>query len=67
MKILLVGGSGFIGRHLLRALHGDGHSIIATRRNLGRPAGLGLNGGRWILGYWRSTQHILSSLRTSTW
>ncbi|MBC3375678.1 SDR family oxidoreductase [Pseudomonas sp. SWRI92] len=32
MKILLVGGSGFIGGHLLRALHGAGHSIIATRR-----------------------------------
>jgi len=38
MKILLVGGSGFIGRHLLRALHGDGHSIIATRRDLGPPS-----------------------------
>jgi uncharacterized protein YbjT (DUF2867 family) len=32
MKILLVGGGGFIGGNLLRALHGAGHSIIATSR-----------------------------------
>lgn len=32
MKILLVGGSGFVGRHLLRALHAAGHSLIATSR-----------------------------------
>ena len=33
MRILLVGASGFIGRHLLRALHADGHSLLATSRS----------------------------------
>ena len=33
MRILLVGASGFIGRHLLRALQAGGHSLIATSRS----------------------------------
>ncbi|MBE7926141.1 SDR family oxidoreductase [Pseudomonas saudiphocaensis] len=33
MRILLVGASGFIGRHLLRALHAEGHSLVATSRS----------------------------------
>src|SRR5690606_39877625 len=32
MRILLVGASGFIGRHLLRAPHAEGHSLVATSR-----------------------------------
>jgi len=32
MKILLVGGTGFVGRHLLRALCAAGHCVIATSR-----------------------------------
>jgi uncharacterized protein YbjT (DUF2867 family) len=38
MKILLVGGGGFIGGNLLRALHGAGHSIIATSRRARAPS-----------------------------
>lgn len=44
MKILLVGGGGFIGRHLLRALHSAGHSIIATSRE---PQAPGWPGVEW--------------------
>lgn len=33
MRILLVGATGFIGRHLLRALQAEGHSLIATSRS----------------------------------
>lgn len=44
MRILLVGASGFIGRHLLRALHGEGHELIATSRS-GR--GVEHPGVRW--------------------
>lgn len=32
MRILLVGACGFIGRHLLRALQAEGHSLVATSR-----------------------------------
>ncbi|TDV66138.1 SDR family oxidoreductase [Pseudomonas sp. LP_7_YM] len=32
MNVLLVGATGFVGRHLLRALSGAGHHIIATSR-----------------------------------
>ncbi|WCD80775.1 SDR family oxidoreductase [Pseudomonas sp. TUM22785] len=32
-RILLVGASGFIGRHLLRALSAGGHSLVATSRS----------------------------------
>jgi uncharacterized protein YbjT (DUF2867 family) len=39
MRILLVGASGFIGRHLLRALQGEGHQLTATSRS-GRGAEL---------------------------
>lgn len=33
MRILLVGAGGFIGGHLLRALQGEGHQLIATSRS----------------------------------
>lgn len=45
MRILLVGASGFIGRHLLSALSGAGHQVLATSR-----AGIGpsLPGVQWL-------------------
>ncbi len=33
MNILVIGGSGFIGSHLVRILSGSGHSIFATYRS----------------------------------
>ncbi|WP_296186550.1 SDR family oxidoreductase [Pseudomonas sp. UBA1879] len=32
MKILLAGATGFVGRHVLKALSGAGHQIVATSR-----------------------------------
>ena len=40
MRILVLGGRGFIGRHVVRALISRGHTvIIGTRHNLGSEAG----------------------------
>lgn len=39
MRILLIGASGFIGRHLSRTLRGAGHDVTGAGR--GRPAGAG--------------------------
>ncbi len=33
MKVLVTGGTGFVGRHLCRELSGRGHDIVATSRN----------------------------------
>ncbi|MET1080342.1 MAG: SDR family oxidoreductase [Pseudomonas sp.] len=44
MRVLLVGASGFIGRHLLEALVAAGHELIATSRQLPQPA---LPGVHW--------------------
>lgn len=38
MRILLVGATGFIGRHLLTSLTGAGHEVIATTRQAKPPA-----------------------------
>ncbi len=37
MRILLVGATGFIGRHLLRSLAAEGHDLIATSRSGSGP------------------------------
>ena len=37
MRILLVGATGFIGRHLLTALTGAGHAVIASTRQSNPP------------------------------
>lgn len=37
MKILLTGGTGFIGSHLLRELLNSGHEVIAVRRSGSKP------------------------------
>ena len=37
MRILLVGATGFIGRHLLTALTGAGHEVLATTRQRTPP------------------------------
>lgn len=33
MRIFLSGGSGFVGRHLLRRLHAEGHEVVASVRS----------------------------------
>ena len=38
MKILVTGGTGFIGRHLIHALAGDGHSLNILVRNAEKSA-----------------------------
>lgn len=44
MKVVLVGATGFVGRHLLAALHAAGHQLIATSRY---PQPGGLPGVEW--------------------
>ena len=44
MKVVLVGATGFVGRHLLAALHAAGHQLIATSRY---PQPRGLPGVEW--------------------
>jgi len=39
MKVLLVGATGFVGRHLLAGLHAAGHQLVATSRHA-QPQGL---------------------------
>lgn len=45
MKVLLVGATGFVGRHLLVALHAAGHQLVATSRY---PQPEGLPGVQWL-------------------
>ncbi|HCT03851.1 MAG TPA: epimerase, partial [Pseudomonas sp.] len=42
MNVLLVGATGFVGRHLLRALQQAGHRVIATCREPRQPSGPGV-------------------------
>jgi len=42
LKIAVTGASGFIGRHVLRALDGRGIDIVAVTRNAGRLAAAGV-------------------------
>ncbi|NBF05518.1 NAD-dependent epimerase/dehydratase family protein [Pseudomonas sp. Fl5BN2] len=45
MKVVLVGATGFVGRHLLAALHAAGHQLIATSRY---PQSRSLPGVEWL-------------------
>ncbi|NVZ51643.1 SDR family oxidoreductase [Pseudomonas sp. B6002] len=42
MNVLLVGATGFVGRHLLRALQQAGHRVIATCREPKQPSAPGV-------------------------
>ncbi len=37
MKIFLTGGSGFVGRHFLKSVEGDGHKVLALSRQAKTP------------------------------
>lgn len=47
MRILITGAQGFIGSHLLRSLHADGHQILACVRRL-PPEHQAMTGVRYI-------------------
>ncbi len=36
MRVLLTGAAGFLGTHLVAALHGAGHEVVALSRNADR-------------------------------
>jgi uncharacterized protein (TIGR01777 family) len=42
MRVVIIGGSGFIGQALTRSLTGDGHEVVVVSRGQPRPAGGGV-------------------------
>jgi len=48
MKMLVTGATGFLGRHLVRALQGRGHDVVALARGSSQTAGL--DGVTWRRG-----------------
>ena len=48
MKILVTGGNGFVGRALVRALHEDGHDVVAPVRRAEPPD---IGGVTWLPGF----------------
>lgn len=45
MRVLVTGGSGYLGAHIAQAFARDGHQVVATTRNLKSPGGLNGPGG----------------------
>jgi NADH dehydrogenase len=39
MKVVITGGSGFVGRHLANRLLGDGHEVVLISRHSGKTSG----------------------------
>lgn len=47
MKVLIAGGSGFIGQHLSANLDRDGHKVVILTRQQSRPAPTGVRAVSW--------------------
>jgi dihydroflavonol-4-reductase len=50
MRYFLTGGTGFIGRHLVRQLRGEGHEVVALVRDPTRAGGLASSGVELVAG-----------------
>lgn len=50
MRILVTGGSGFVGQHLLPVLRAAGHEVIAPSRAQGAELGAGTDWQPWLAG-----------------
>jgi len=50
LKIVLTGGTGFIGSHLINSLHKEGHSVFCFKRKDGKPRVLLDKQPEWIQG-----------------
>jgi len=65
VRSLVVGGTGFIGSHLVRALAGAGHEVRAlSRGNLPDPAPVASSGGRisWLRGDLSDPERLASAV-----